>query len=134
MEPILQLHNLSTCFESRDGCVSAVCNVSLTIKKGKILGLIGETGCGKSVLGQSILRLLPSNAHITGAILFEGKNILDLSMEEIRQIRGRKIAYICQNPQEALNPVIKNGKQIMESVKINRGLKKEDVKEYRWIC
>lgn len=128
MEPVLQLHNLSACFESRDGCVSAVSDVSLTIKKGSIMGLIGETGCGKSVLGQSILRLLPSNARISGEILFEGKNILDLSREEVRQIRGRRIAYICQNPHEALNPVVKNGKQIMESVKINRGLNKQDCK------
>jgi peptide/nickel transport system ATP-binding protein len=129
MESVLTLHNLSTCFDSRDGCVNAVCNVNLAIKKGKVLGLIGETGCGKSVLGQSILRLLPSNAHISGQILFEGQNILDLSKRDIRRIRGRKIAYISQNPQEALNPVLTNGTQIMESVKLNQGLDSRMCKE-----
>ena len=129
MESILQLQNVSTGFESRDGYVHAVCNVNLTIQKGKVMGLIGETGCGKSVLGQSILRLLPSNANITGEIIFEGENVLKLSKEEVRKIRGRKIAYICQNPQEALNPVIKNGNQVMESVRINLGLKRTDCKK-----
>ena len=128
MEAVLNLRNVSTCFNSRDGCVNAVCSVNLEIQEGKVMGLIGETGCGKSVLGQSVLRLLPPNAHITGEILLEGKNLLDLSKKEIRQIRGRQIAYISQNPQEALNPILKNGSQLMESVKINQGLKKRECK------
>lgn len=124
METILLLENLSVRFATRDGWVNAVTNVDLSVEKGKVTGLIGETGCGKTVLGKSALRLLPSNSHITGNIFFEGRNIARMGKNDIRQIRGRRIAYICQNPQEALNPVLKNGSQIMESVRINRGYNK----------
>ena len=120
MEPTLQIKKLNISFESRDGRIRAVCDVDLTIRKGSVVGLIGETGCGKSTLGKSVLRLLPSNARLSGEIVLDGGNLLDISKQEIRKVRGRRVAYICQNPQEALNPVIRNGKQIMESVRINQ--------------
>ena len=114
MEKLLEIKNLCIHFDSRNGCVNAVCNVNMDIHRGQIIGLIGETGCGKSVLGQSVLKLLPKNACITGKILFEGKDILKMSDKELRAVRGHKIAFICQNPAEALNPLMKNGTQIME--------------------
>ena len=126
MEKLLEIKDLCVHFDSRNGCVNAVCNVSMDIHRGQIIGLIGETGCGKSVLGQSILKLLPKNACITGKILFEGRDILKMSVREMRAVRGHKIAFICQNPAEALNPMLKNGTQIMESVKINQALSKKE--------
>lgn len=126
MEKLLEIKDLCVHFDSRNGCVNAVCNVSMDIHRGQIIGLIGETGCGKSVLGQSILKLLPKNACITGKILFEGRDILKMSVREMRAVRGHKIAFICQNPAEALNPMLKNGTQIMESVRINQALSKKE--------
>ena len=126
VEPVLDLVDLNVHFESRDGKVNAVCHANLTIGKGQVLGLIGETGCGKSVLGQSVLRLLPASARMSGRILFQGTDILALPQSEVRKIRGQLIAFICQNPAEALNPVLRNGTQIMESVKINRKLPRRE--------
>lgn len=129
MEKLLEIKNLCIHFDSRNGCVNAVCNVNMDIHRGQIIGLIGETGCGKSVLGQSVLKLLPKNACITGKILFEGKDILKMSDKELRAVRGHKIAFICQNPAEALNPLMKSGTQIMESVRINQALSKKECRE-----
>lgn len=129
MEKLLEIKNLCTHFDSRNGCVNAVCNVNMDIHRRQIIGLIGETGCGKSVLGQSVLKLLPKNACITGKILFEGKDILKMSVKELRAVRGHKIAFICQNPAEALNPLMKNGTQIMEAVRINQALSKKECRE-----
>ena len=129
MEKLLEIKNLCTHFDSRNGCVNAVCNVNMDIHRRQIIGLIGETGCGKSVLGQSVLKLLPKNACITGKILFEGKDILKMSVRELRAVRGHKIAFICQNPAEALNPLMKNGTQIMESVRINQALSKKECRK-----
>lgn len=126
MEPVLKILNLNTGFKTKDGIVHAAGDINLEIKKGEIWGLIGETGCGKSVLGQAVLRLLPSNARIDGEILFQGKNLLEFSSVEIRRIRGHEIAYICQNPAESLNPVLKNGTQLMESVHIHMGTKRAE--------
>ena len=123
METVLEIKHLNTLFDSRDGIVKAVCDANLTITKGQIIGLVGETGCGKSVLGQSILRLLPENAKMSGEIVFEGENLLGLRDKEMRKIRGKKIAYISQNPSEALNPVFTAGTQLKEAIRICRGVK-----------
>jgi peptide/nickel transport system ATP-binding protein len=129
-DEILKLINLTAHFESRAGRVHAVDEVNITIRKREILGLIGETGCGKSVLGQSILRLLPRNALITGEALLEGKDILKMNKRELLSVRGRQVAYICQNPAEALNPVVKNGKQLLESVRINSALHGDKAEQF----
>ena len=130
MEELLKLDHVSTAFQSRSGLVKAVCDVNFTVSPGQIVGLVGETGCGKSVLGQSILRLLPPSAVTSGQILFEGKDLAAMNGEEIRAIRGKKIAYINQNPTEALNPVLKIGTQLLESLRVCGGLTGREAKEH----
>lgn len=122
MKTLLKLEQLNTTFDSRTGTVHPVCDVNLELRRGEILGLIGETGCGKTVLGMSILRLLPRNAAISGRVLFDGTDLLRLSEKEMRSIRGKRIALIGQNPGEALNPVLKNGTQLMESTRLSTRL------------
>ncbi|MCR4722963.1 MAG: ABC transporter ATP-binding protein [Eubacteriales bacterium] len=133
MDSILTLKNVSTTFNSRDGYVKAVSGVDLDIAPGEIVGLVGETGCGKSVLGQTILRLTPSNAVTEGSIVFNGEELTGLTEEQLQEIRGRRIAYINQNPSESLDPVMNVGNQVMESIilyeKISKKAAREKAKE-----
>jgi peptide/nickel transport system ATP-binding protein len=104
---LLNINNLNVHLETCAGMVMANNGIDLSIKNNETLGLIGETGCGKSILGHALVGLLPENAMVTGRILYDGKNLLGLSEEEMRKIRGRQIAMIFQNPGSALNPVWK---------------------------
>ncbi|AKB35799.1 Oligopeptide transport ATP-binding protein OppD [Methanosarcina siciliae C2J] len=113
-ENILEIHDLDVFFETNKGYVKAVNKVSLNIGKGECIGIIGETGSGKSVVGQSVLRLLANNAHVNGSIYFQGMDLLEIDMKEMKKLRGKKISLIPQNPAKSLNPVLKNGKQIIE--------------------
>jgi peptide/nickel transport system ATP-binding protein len=108
-------------FPTQDGLVKAVNAVDLAIKDNELLGLIGETGCGKSILGMSIIRLLQPSTRIEGEIVYKGKDLLKLSEEEMRKIRGREIAVILQNPTTSLNPVMKLGDQIAEAIRLHQG-------------
>ncbi|MDD2835116.1 MAG: ATP-binding cassette domain-containing protein, partial [Methanothrix sp.] len=119
---MLDIINLRTCFPSPDGLVKAVDEVNLQIDSKEKLGLIGETGCGKTVLGMSIIRLLLPSTRIMGRIIYKGKNLLDLNEEEMRLLRGREIAMILQNPTTSLNPVLKVGDQIAEVLRLHMGL------------
>ncbi len=125
-ETLLEVRNLQTSFYTHDGVVKAVDGVTFDVKRGEILGLVGESGCGKSVTSLSILRLVAPPGKIDGGeILFEGRNLLDLSTSEMTQIRGDRIAMIFQQPTSALNPVFKAGDQIAEVLNIHQDLGKK---------
>lgn len=125
-ENILEVRNLQTVFKTDDGEVKAVNGVSFDVPKGKTLGLVGESGSGKSITSLSILRLIDKPGEIKGGeILFKGKNLLDLSKKEMREIRGNKISMIFQEPMTSLNPVYTIGDQISEAFIIHQGLSKK---------
>ncbi len=118
--PLLQVENLTTVFPTRRGLVHAVEGTSLTVHAGEILGIVGESGCGKSVTLLSVLRLISSPGRIAGGqVLFQGRNLLGLSSSEMRGIRGKDIAMIFQDPLSTLNPAFAVGDQIGESLRIH---------------
>lgn len=121
----LEVKNLKTYFFTRWGTVKAVDGVSFSLRKGEVLGLVGESGSGKTITCLSILRLVPQPAGriIAGQILLQGEDLLQKSEEEMRKIRGGKISMILQDPMTSLNPVFTIGNQLMEAIKIHRGLK-----------
>ena len=116
--PILQIRNLKTYFQTEAGIAKAVDGVDFDVFPGEVVGLVGESGSGKSVTALSILRLIPSppGKIADGSILFQGRNLLDLSWADIRAIRGKEISMIFQEPMTSLNPVFTIGMQMMESV------------------
>jgi peptide/nickel transport system ATP-binding protein len=112
---VLEINNLSVDFRTGRGRVRALRNVNLAVPGGKVVGLVGESGCGKSTVIISILRLLPLNAEITsGSIIFEGQNILQMTDSDLRAIRGQRISVVFQDPMTSLNPVLSIGKQMMD--------------------
>ncbi len=125
---MLDIIDLRTSFPSPDGLVKAVNSVDLKIGDPERLGLIGETGCGKTVLGMSIIRLLQPNTRVEGRIVYKGRDLLDLPEEEMRLLRGKEIAMILQNPTTSLNPVLKVGDQIAEVLRLHMGFGKKDAK------
>ena len=117
MEPLLKVENLRTVFDAQPAQVVAVDNISFEIRKGETLGLVGESGSGKSVTAFSIIRLVQEPGQITGGrILFQGKDLLVVSEEEMRQVRGAGIGFVFQEPMAALNPVMKVGAHIAEAL------------------
>ncbi len=122
----LEVENLQTHFFSEDGTTRAVDGVSFGVGRGQTLGIVGESGCGKSVTALSIMRLIPPKAgrSVGGTIRFEGRNLLDLDEAEMRRIRGNQIAMIFQEPMTSLNPVLTIGHQIAEAVRIHEGASK----------
>ena len=128
---LLQVRDLKTYFYTDAGVVRAVDGVSYDLKEGETLGLVGESGCGKSVSALSILRLIanPPGKIVGGEIFFEGKDLLKISEEEIRNIRGNHIAMIFQEPMTSLNPVLTIGLQIGEALELHRNMNKKEAKE-----
>ena len=126
--PLLAVDNLQTHFFNEDGVTRAVDGVSFAIQPGETLGIVGESGCGKSVTALSLLRLLPAKLGRTvgGSVSFEGADILGLDESEMRGIRGNRIAMIFQEPMTSLNPVLTVGHQIAESVRIHQGKSREE--------
>ncbi|MFQ5684174.1 MAG: ABC transporter ATP-binding protein [Candidatus Binatia bacterium] len=123
MTPLLEIRNLSVRFDTEEGIVQAVDRVSLRVERGMTLGLVGESGCGKTVTCHSILRLHPPNGRIVGGqILFEEKDLLSLETSRLDAIRGHEIAMIFQDPMSALNPVHTIGSQIVESLMLHQGM------------
>ena len=122
--PLLEVKGLRTSFYTRDGVVRAVDGIDFRVDRGEIMGLVGESGCGKSVTSLSLLRLIPSPGRIeAGTIVFDGRNLLDLSGEEMRKIRGDRISMIFQQPTSSLNPVWDVGSQIAEVLELHRNMK-----------
>jgi len=119
---LLSVRNLEVYFPLPDGTVDVLDNIDLDLEDEEKLALIGETGSGKTVLGRAIVRLLPPGAHIHGEILYNKRDLLDLAPAEMRQIRGREIAIILQNPASSMNPVLTVGNQIKEAVQVRWGL------------
>jgi peptide/nickel transport system ATP-binding protein len=120
MTALLRVDNLRTVFDARPSPVVAVDDVSFEIRKGETLGLVGESGSGKSVTAFSIIRLVQEPGRVTGGrILFQGKNLLTLSEEEMRQVRGAGIGFVFQEPMAALNPVMRIGAHIGEALMVH---------------
>ncbi len=121
MPPLLQINELRTVFHTGRGLVRAVDGVSLSVERGRTLGIVGESGCGKSVTALSVLRLIPDppGEIAGGEILFDGVSLLKLSEKQIRAVRGRRIAMIFQEPMTSLNPVFTVGEQIAEMLRLH---------------
>ncbi|NQV59177.1 MAG: ABC transporter ATP-binding protein [Alphaproteobacteria bacterium] len=130
-EPVLEIDNLSVRFNLKRGVLRAVDGVSLSIRKGETFGLVGESGSGKTVTARSIMRLIPTppGEIATGTVRFEGRDIYQMSDREIREIRGRQIAMVFQEPMSALNPVFTVGSQIGDVLRTNMGLSKAEARE-----
>ncbi len=126
--PVLEVKNLATHFETEEGLIRAVDGVDLAVRKGDTLGVVGESGCGKTVLALSIMRLIPSppGKIVAGNIMLGEVDLLKLNREEMRHIRGRDISMIFQEPMTSLNPVLKAGEQIAEVVRLHRGLSRKE--------
>ena len=126
-DSLLEIHDLVTEFDTERGTIRAVDHISFEIPRGKTLGVVGESGCGKSVTALSIMRLIPSppGRILGGPINYEGKNLLELSDREMQQIRGNKISMIFQEPMTSLNPVFTTGDQVAEAVQLHQGKSKK---------
>jgi len=123
---LLDVQDLNVRFSTGEGIIHASRDVSFSLDTGEVLGLVGETGSGKSIIGQAVIRLLPSTAEITGDISFDGKNLNTLSEAAMHSLRGSSISLIPQNPSGALDPVTRNGDQISEIV-TSRFKKRSDI-------
>lgn len=128
MEALLEVKNLKVQFHTLEGVVQAVNGVSFLVEKGKTLGIVGESGCGKSVTVLSVMHLIPEppGKISSGDVLFEGRDLLKLDKGAIQDIRGQKIAMIFQDPMTSLNPVLTIGKQISEAIIVHKKVSKEE--------
>ena len=126
MTPLLEVRDLKTRFFTQDGVVHAVNGISYTLDAGETLGIVGESGCGKSVSVLSIMRLIPEppGRIVGGEVLFEGQDLLKMSPDEIRKVRGDRIAMIFQDPMTSLNPVLTIGRQVSEALELHMHMDK----------
>jgi len=130
-EHLLEVRNLKTYFDVRGGVLKAVDDVSFTIEAGETLGLVGESGCGKTVTANSIMRLvpIPPGRIAGGEILFEGVDVLKLTASEMRKVRGNKISMIFQEPMTSLNPVFTVGDQVAEVISLHKKLSQREIRD-----
>jgi oligopeptide/dipeptide ABC transporter ATP-binding protein len=130
-EPLLRIEGLRTqYYDDRKQVLTAVDGVSLELNRGEILGIVGESGCGKSTLGLSILNLVPHPGYIDdGRVLFNGRNVLEMSRDDLRDLRGRDISMIFQDPVAGLNPVLSVGEQVEEIITAHRGVTKKEARK-----
>ena len=121
-EPLLEVRDLRVGFQTEEGLLTAVDDVAFTLESGKMMGLVGESGCGKSVTARTLMRLLEqqSGRVLKGEVLLEGRDVLTLPLEAMRNIRGKEIAMIFQEPMTALNPVHRVGRQIVENILLHQ--------------
>ena len=126
-QPLLEVDDLKTYFYTRDGIVRAVDGVSFMVFPGETLAVVGESGCGKSVTSLSILRLIaaPPGKIVNGRLMFQGRDLLGLTEDEMRKVRGNEISMIFQEPMTSLNPVLTIGRQIAEALVLHRGMKRK---------
>jgi ABC-type dipeptide/oligopeptide/nickel transport system ATPase component len=123
-ETLLRIENLTTHFHTDDGTVRAVNGVSYNLKEGETIGVVGESGCGKSVHALSVMRLIPipPGEIVDGEVLFRDRDLIQISMDEMRKVRGGEIAMIFQDPMTSLNPVMTIGNQIIEVLRLHAGM------------
>ncbi|MHB8135178.1 MAG: ABC transporter ATP-binding protein [Anaerolineaceae bacterium] len=131
MAELLNVRGLETQFRTREGLVHAVNGVDFSLKEGETLGIVGESGCGKSVTVMSMLRLIPSppGKVVAGQAFYQGKDLLKMSDEEIRHIRGSQISMIFQDPMTSFNPVLTIGRQVAEPLEIHQGMNRKQAYE-----
>ena len=128
-EPLLRIEDLSTEFRTKDGVVKAVIDVSLEVRRGSVTALTGESGSGKTTVALSVLNLVPHPGKITaGRILFHGRDLLAIGADEWRQVRGRQISMVFQDPSSGLNPILSIGDQVAEILVAHRKLKKKEAR------
>jgi oligopeptide/dipeptide ABC transporter ATP-binding protein len=128
---ILHVENLKTYFNTDDGMVKAVDGVSFTLNQGETLGIVGESGCGKSVTNLSVMRLIssPPGKIMGGDVFFHGKSVLSMSEDELRDLRGNKISMIFQDPMTSLNPFLRISTQLVETLCLHQGLSRSEARE-----
>ena len=128
MTTVLQVSDLSTHFHTQDGVVKAVEHVSYEVAKGEVIALVGESGCGKTVSALSIVRLIqePPGRIVSGQVIFNGTDLLKLSRQAVRKVRGSEIAMIFQEPMTSLNPVLTIRRQMTEALEMHRGMKRQE--------
>ena len=131
MATLLEVRNLQTYFFTQEGVVKAVDGASYELEEGETLGLVGESGCGKSVSALSVMRLIPDppGRTVGGEIIFEGRDLLKMSNSEMRRIRGKDIAMVFQEPMTSLNPVLSVERQLTESLELHLGMKKAEARQ-----
>jgi oligopeptide transport system ATP-binding protein len=134
MEPLLRIKNLKTRFYTDEGVVHAVNGISYDMQAGETLGIVGESGCGKSVHALSIIRLIPMppGKIESGELWFDGRDLLKISESEMRHVRGGEIAMVFQDPMTSLNPVYTVGFQIMEALQLHQGMNEADARHRAW--
>jgi oligopeptide transport system ATP-binding protein len=131
MEPLLEVRDLRTEFVTQEGIVHAVNGISYSLREGEALGIVGESGCGKSVGALSVMRLIPTppGRIAGGEILFNGRDLLSLRDEDMRRIRGNDIAMVFQDPMTSLNPVLTIGRQIGEALELHKGMDRKAARQ-----
>jgi len=130
-KPLLEIRDLSVRFDTAEGAITAVDGLSLTLAAGETLGLVGESGCGKSVTAMSVLKLIPSPPGniSSGEILLEGEDLLQAAPARLREVRGAEVAMIFQDPMTALSPLVRIGDQLVETVRLHRDISKFEARE-----
>src|SRR5262252_8719959 len=131
-DTLLSVKDLRTYFETEEGTVKAVDGVSFDVKRGETLGIVGESGSGKSVANLSLMRLVPEppGKIVSGSVTFHGRDLLKLSAREIRELRGKRIAMIFQDPMTSLNPFMRVSRQMMEVTRLHLGHTKQEARRH----